>query len=62
LSVMDNSEKHDALERMTGPEMATSVVWEEIRELSHDFHSGLLDLFFGQNGALRELTIHYGLF
>ena len=52
-----------AVEKATArPEMATSVVWKEIIDLSHDFHSGLVDLFFDQNKALRELTIHYGLF
>jgi len=41
--------------------MATSKVWGEIREISHAFHSGLKDLFFG-NDELRKLATNYGVF
>jgi len=61
LGILDNSEKREALARMTGPGMAASV-WEEIRDASHDFHCGLLELFFDANSTLSDLTIQYGLF
>jgi len=61
LSILDG-DKREALEGMTESEMAFSPVWNEIRGLSHDFHSGLLDLFFGADQELRDLTIQYGVF
>jgi hypothetical protein len=47
---------------MTEEEMATSAVWREIREFSHPFHSGLKNLFFGDDEELRELSTNYGVF
>ena len=47
---------------MTVPEMATSEIWNEIREISHNFHSGLLALFFEDDEELRNLTTQYGVF
>ena len=62
LSVLDDEEKRKRLEQMTESEMATSPVWNEIRDFSHDFHSGLIELFFGEDEALRELAMQYGVF
>ncbi len=62
LAVLDDQEKRDALKRMTETEMATSGVWEEIRSLSHAFHSGLKAVFFGDDEDLKKLTIDYGVF
>ena len=62
LSVLDDKEKRKALEEMTEPEMATSAVWREVRDFSRDFHSALLELFFGKDEHLRELAIQYGVF
>jgi hypothetical protein len=61
LDILDD-ERRDALGRMTEPEMATSAIWNEIREISHNFHSGLLELFFGDDEELRNLTTQYGVF
>jgi hypothetical protein len=47
---------------MTEAEMATSAVWDEIRTISHAFHSGLRAVFFGNDEELRKLTIDYGVF
>jgi len=62
LSVVDDEEKRKNLERMSEGEMATSSVWNEIRDFSHDFHSGLIELFFGNDQDLRELAVQYGVF
>jgi hypothetical protein len=62
LSILDDEEKRKRLEQMTEGEMATSPVWNEIRDFSHDFHSGLIELFFGDDEGLRELAMQYGVF
>ena len=62
LAILDDQEKRDSLERMTEDEMSTSRVWGDIREISHAFHSGLKDLFFGDDEDLRKLTTDYGVF
>jgi predicted nucleotidyltransferase len=62
LAILDDQEKRDSLERLTEDEMATSRVWGEIREISHAFHSGLKDLFFGDDEELRKLATDYGVF
>lgn len=62
LAVLDDPEKRRALRELTESEMATSGVWREIREMSHDFDAGLIALFFGNDKDLRELTTQYGVF
>ena len=62
LSILDDEETRKKLEKMSEGEMARSPIWNEIRELSHDFHAGLTELFFGNDEGLRELTMQYGLF
>ena len=62
MSVLDDPDKRGRLESLTQAEMSSSAVWEEIRDSSHEFHSGLLDVFFGLDNGLRELTTQYGLF
>jgi hypothetical protein len=62
LGILDDQEKRDALKKMTETEMATSEVWDEIRTISHAFHSGLKAVFFGDDEELRKLTTDYGVF
>lgn len=62
LGVLDDPDKRARLETLTPTAMSSSALWEEIRDSSHDFHSGLLDVFFGLDNDLRELTTQYGLF
>ncbi len=62
LGVLDNKAKRETLEKMSQPDMATSAVWAEIRDSSRDFHSGLLELFFGKDRDLRKLAAYYGIF
>jgi hypothetical protein len=62
LAVLDNEERRNELEELQGEQMANSKVWTEIRDFSHGFHQGLMDLFFGADGDLRALSTNYGLF
>jgi hypothetical protein len=62
LSVLDDQDKRRELEEMTESEMGISPVWQEIRELSRDFHDGLLELFSGKDAELSKLTTYYGVF
>jgi hypothetical protein len=62
LGILDNEEKRRALERMTEPELSSSEIWREIHEISHDFHSGLVELFFGNDEEFRTLITQYGVF
>ena len=61
LSLLDGEKRHE-LERMTEPEMSASPVWKEVRDMSHEFSSGIVELFFGADEKLRELTTEYGVF
>lgn len=62
LSVLDDEEKRKRLKQMKESEMSTSALWNEVRDFSHDFHSGLIELFFGDDEGLRELVMQYGVF
>jgi len=42
--------------------MSASPVWKEVRDMSHEFSSGIVELFFGADEKLRELTTEYGVF
>jgi predicted nucleotidyltransferase len=62
LGVLDDESKRETLEKMKQSEMSTSAVWAEIRKSSRDFHSGLLELFFGKDQDLRDVALEYGVF
>jgi predicted nucleotidyltransferase len=62
LAVLDDQKKRDELKTLGEDQMTTSPVWQEIRGLSHDFHNGLIELFFGKDAALRELSVQYAVF
>ncbi|HLH19093.1 MAG TPA: hypothetical protein VKX45_17865 [Bryobacteraceae bacterium] len=47
---------------MTENDMSDSVVWREVRDMSHTFHEGLVELFFGNDSELSKLTKEYGVF
>lgn len=50
------------LEDLRFDEALKSELFQEIRQLSHRFQEGLTELFFGERGRLRDLTIRYGVF
>jgi hypothetical protein len=61
LGVLDDQRRHN-LEHLNHVDMATSPVWQEIRNMSHQFQSGLNELFYGSDERLRDLMISYGVF
>lgn len=62
LDVLDDGEKRGELENLKESDIETSVVWKEISELSRGFHSGLLELFFGKDKELCDISTQYGVF
>jgi hypothetical protein len=62
LSLLDNEDKRKHLAHLMPDQMDTSPVWREIRETSHDFQTGLKELFFGVDEELRTLTTEYAVF
>jgi len=62
-SLIHRNDPTDLLSYLEGELIKThSVVWQEIREMSHQFQSGLNELFYGEDEALKELMISYGVF
>ena len=61
LGVLDD-QRRDHLERLSHDDMEHSGVWQEIREMSHQFQSGLNELFYGPDEQLRQLMISYEVF
>lgn len=61
LGVLDDDRRHN-LEHLNHDNMATSHVWQEIREMSRQFQAGLDELFYGPDDQLKELIIRYGVF
>ena len=62
LAILDDEAKRKELEDVTYDGLKVSPVWEEIRNLSHDFQTGLTALFFDDHEDFRKLTKLYGLF
>jgi predicted nucleotidyltransferase len=62
LAVLDDSEKRSELQDLKEDQIQTSKVWKEIRDLSAMFHSGLVELFFGNDRELCDITVQYGVF
>jgi predicted nucleotidyltransferase len=56
----DDSRKH--LEQLVPEREPTDRIYQDLRELSHEFRDGLLDLFFDKESDLFELTRIYGVF
>jgi hypothetical protein len=62
LSVLDDGQKRSELENLKEDQIKSSGVWKEISELSRTFHSGLVELFFGNDKELMDISIQYGVF
>jgi hypothetical protein len=63
LAILDDEAKRSELERAQNhDDLRTSLVWDEVRTVSRQFHEGLTSLFLSDNEALRNLTMKYGLF
>jgi hypothetical protein len=63
LALLDNESKRRDLSAATEPgALRSSAVWDEVREVSRPFHTGLVKLFLSDGGPLSELTKEYGVF
>lgn len=61
LCILDD-DRRIALERLQFSEMATSDVWRQLREVSHEFQNGLTELFYGEDEELNRLIVSFGVF
>ena len=61
LGILDD-ERRTALKHLRHDEMASSGVWRQIREMSHQFQAGLTELFYYSDEELKQLIISYGVF
>ncbi len=63
LGILDHHDKREELERAQNhDELRASTAWIEIREISHPFHDGLVNLFLRDDDQLRQLAMRYGVF
>ena len=62
LNILDDPGKRVELEDLKEPQIGTSVVWKEISDLSRTFQAGLIELFFGNDKELCDITTQYGVF
>ncbi|HVG07328.1 MAG TPA: nucleotidyltransferase domain-containing protein [Thermoanaerobaculia bacterium] len=62
LEILDDNASRKQLEDVKFDQAADSVLFQEIRHLSHQFQEGLTELFFDGGTRLRELAIKYGVF
>ena len=62
LAILDDSEKRAELQNLKEAAITTSVVWKEVSDLSRSFHSGLIELFFGKDKELWDISTQYGVF
>ena len=62
LSILDDTEKRGELENLKEDQIKTSTAWHEISELSRTFHAGLVELFFGKDKELWDISTQYGVF
>ena len=63
LRIVDDQEKRSELERAhTHEDLRNSIAWNEVREISRPFHTGLIALFLKDDERLKSLTMEYGVF
>lgn len=63
LAILNDPSKRNDLATSTNHEdLRKSPAWAEIREISHPFHEGLVNLFLRDHPKLAQLTMEYGVF
>lgn len=63
LAILDDPSKREDLARAQSHEdLRQSPAWREIRQISHPFHEGLVNLFLREHPELARLTMEYGVF
>lgn len=62
LEILYNDHLRKHLELLKFDDALKSELFQEVRQLSHQFQDGLTELFFSKDSRLGELTIKYGVF
>ena len=62
LSMLSNPEARTHLEQLKSGDASTSVVFQNMREVSHQFQDALNEFFFQTDPKLTELVKQYGVF
>jgi hypothetical protein len=62
LATLDDPDKRKRLSGLKPEDSYADAVFEDLRARSHDFQSGLIDMFYKENEQLRELMLKYGVF
>ncbi len=62
LALMDSREKRKVLRDLDPCQARTDPVFQEVREIGHQFQEGLTRLFFKDSAELYALTEFYGVF
>lgn len=62
LGVLSDEARRDELEKMEHCQREGSALYGELREVTHRFRDGRIEIFFDQQSGLEKLTQLYGVF
>jgi hypothetical protein len=62
LAILSNEDKRKHLENLSEGDADSDGIYQEARNLSHEFRDAVLDLFFDEKSGLNTLTRLYGIF
>ncbi len=62
LGALGDKDRREHLSRLSLDETWDDAEYQEVHQLTRDFHHGLVDLFFDEQSELLELTKRYGVF
>ena len=62
LQLLNDKTKREELEHLHEKNAYGNIIFEEARELSHEFHNTLTKIFFIEKSDLKEFTIQFGVF
>lgn len=62
LEVLNDENKRESLKSLAPEQWQSDKLFNEMREVSHEYQKGLVDLFFNENDDLSGLMKEYGVF
>lgn len=62
LGILNDPSKRNTLEILKPEQLETDPVYREARDISHEFHQAIQDIFLNKDNVIGELTIRYGVF
>jgi predicted nucleotidyltransferase len=62
LEILNDEEQRTHLEQLAPADAADDPAYDAARAISHDFQSGLTELFLSDSSPLKDLTLQYGIF